>query len=356
MGVRPIDSASRRRTLSFETLVVLGAIVVATALALGSAPPAAATVTGTNPCPAIASYPWMGNSVGTRVTIPSQSHPNGITSYKGAILRPADTSAYPGKRPLVAIQHGLGGTLCTDWWLAEDLAGHGYTAIAWTSPKDPNHAKAFANAYDASRSAILFAGTSSNPDRARTDVAKVTMAGHSMGSIVTSAIQSDPALHIKAGIALDSLRRYIVGDPAAAASDCVGDPAGQVTPVAPVLGFAMDLPCAARPDFASPDLKLDGFDFWHANRVPATSLVMAGFTHGDFASGGSEQQQRILDHYIRAWLALYIKGDQSATQRMLARSVDGMAAETLFSSRFLSGLYLPGRFYSRDYRVWLETH
>ena len=139
-------------------------------------------------------------------------------------------------------------------------------------------------------------------------------------------------------------------------SECTGEPAGQVTPAAPVLGFAMDHPCKSRPDYDPPGLKLDGFEFWHTHGVPATSLVMAGFEHNDFASGGSSAQHQILAHYVRAWLALYIRHDNSATQRMLAKTVDGKPARSLLSTRFGSGMYMPGTIYTRDYRGWLATH
>ena len=163
-------------------------IVIAGALMLGPTAGAKA-VRGQNPCPQSPSYSWMGNSVATKVTFPSLTHPNGIASYRGAILRPAATSAYPGKRPLVAIQHGRNGSTCGDWWLAQDLAGHGYTTLAWTAPANSDPGQAFVNAIDASKSAIKWAGTASNPERARTDASKVTIGGSSMGAIVTSAIQ-----------------------------------------------------------------------------------------------------------------------------------------------------------------------
>jgi hypothetical protein len=347
--------ATRTVFTGARAATALAAAAIAAAFLL-AAPLANATVTGQNPCPQSPSDSWMGNSVATKVTFPSLAHPNGITSYKGAILQPAATAAYPGKRPLIAIQHGRNGNACSDWWLAQDLAGHGYTTLVWTADANTDPGQAFVNAVDASKSAITWAGTASNPERARTDASKVTIGGSSMGAIVTSAIQSDPALNIKAGIALDSLRRYLTGDPAAAMSECAGKPAGEVTPAAPVLGFAMDRPCKSRPDYKPPGLKLDGFEFWHTHKVPATSLVMAGFVHNDFASGGSSAQHKLLDHYVRAWLALYVKHDKSAAQRMLARTVDGKPARSLFSAKFDSGMYMPGTIYTRDYRGWLGSH
>lgn len=346
---------TRSRFTGARAATALAAAAIAAAFLL-AAPLANAAVSGENPCSQSPSYSWMGNSVATKIAFPSLTHPNGIASYRGAILRPAATGAYPGKRPLVAIQHGRNGNSCSDWWLAQDLAGHGYTALVWTADANADPTQAFANAVDATRSAIKWAGTAANPERARTDASKVTIGGSSIGAIVTSYVQSDPGLNIKAGIALDSLRRYLTGDPAAAMSECAGQPAGQVTPAAPVLGFAMDRPCKSRPDYGPPGLKLDGFEFWHTHKVPATSLVMAGFAHNDFASGGSSAQHQLLDHYVRAWLALYIKKDPDAAQRMLARTVDGEPATSLFSTKFDSGMYIPGTVYTRDYRAWLAAH
>ena len=76
----------------------------------------------------------MGESVSETVSIPSLTQPGGITQFTGTILRPADQTAFPGPRPVVLLQHGLGGNQCAQWWTAQDLAGHGYIALVWTAP------------------------------------------------------------------------------------------------------------------------------------------------------------------------------------------------------------------------------
>ncbi|HLL49001.1 MAG TPA: hypothetical protein VK399_20060, partial [Longimicrobiaceae bacterium] len=47
-------------------------------------------------------------------------------------------------------------------------------------------------------------------------------------------------------------------------------------------------------------------------------------------------------HYTRAWLDLWLKGDEAAGRRLLARTVEGEPVERLLSARFRSGVYLPG--------------
>ena len=79
----------------------------------------------------------MGESVSETVSIPSLTQPGGITQFTGTILRPANQTAFPGPHPVVLLQHGLGGNQCAQWWTAQDLAGHGYIALAPASSPPP---------------------------------------------------------------------------------------------------------------------------------------------------------------------------------------------------------------------------
>ena len=88
-------------------LTGVGAVLAAIAIAgLTLASHASADVAGDKTCGGQKSYAWMGDSVAASITIPSLSHPDGIASYEGTILRPADLVASPGPRPLVALAHG----------------------------------------------------------------------------------------------------------------------------------------------------------------------------------------------------------------------------------------------------------
>jgi pimeloyl-ACP methyl ester carboxylesterase len=305
------------------------------------------------PCDGQTHFDWMGASVSQAITIPSLVQPNGNTSYAGTILAPADESAYPGPRPVVLIQHGLGGTQCADWWAAQDLAGHGYVAVVWTAPQGSSTSQAFGNAVDAMRSALAFSRTAANPYLARSDTGRVALAGHSLGSVVASFVQQDPDPGIRAVIALDTLRRWINGDPGGAVFECAAAEAGEIIPRVPALGFAMDQPCVARPDYSPPDLKLAGFLRWRDAGVPVMELDMAGYNHLDFATPGSEDKHRVLSYFMEAWLSRWLLGDISADRRLLADTVLGVPTASLLSTQFLSGAFLPGEVDAADYRGFL---
>ncbi len=295
----------------------------------------------------------MGESVSETVSIPSLTQPGGITQFTGTILRPADQTAFPGPRPVVLLQHGLGGNQCAQWWTAQDLAGHGYIALVWTAPTGANEIEAFLNAVDAMRSALAFVRTPSNPYLASSDNERIALAGHSLGSIVAGWVQSFDEPGVRALIALDTLRRWVNGDPGGAVFECASAKALEMTPRVPALGFAKDEPCNARPEVAPPDLKLAGFEHWRAAGVPAVELVMAGYNHLDFATPGSESKHRDLAYYIEAWLDRWLHDDPAATDRLLAGEVLGRPAESLLSTRFLSAAYLPPELETTDLRAFL---
>jgi pimeloyl-ACP methyl ester carboxylesterase len=298
----------------------------------------------------------MGDSVSASVTIPSLAHPGGIASYAGTIVRPEDEAAYPGPRPVVLLQHGLGGNQCAQWWTARDLAGHGYVAVVWTAPTGGSTTAAFVNAVDAMRSARAFVRTPQNPYAAFSDTTRMALAGHSLGSIVASFVQQDDDPGVRAIVALDTLRRFLNGDPGGAVFECTPPPGVEITPRVPALGFAKDAPCNARPAYAPADLKLPGFNRWREANVPVVELVMAGYEHLDFASPGSEAKHRDLAYFIEGWLARWLLDDPAGEQRLFAADVDGRPIEDLLSTRFLSGAYLPGRVDSGDFRAFLADH
>jgi pimeloyl-ACP methyl ester carboxylesterase len=333
--------------VGIRTLLGVGA--VAAMLSISPATAAAA-----NPCPAQTHYAWMGESASESVTIPSLTHPSGITDYQATILRPADGGPFPGARPVVLLQHGLGGNQCAQWWTAQDLAGHGYVAILWTAPQGANTTEAFFNAVDAMRSAIAFVRTPANPYSAASDTARIALAGHSLGSIVASYVQQDADPGVRAVVALDNLRRWVNGDPGGAVFECTANQALEITPRVPAIGFAKDAPCDAKPDYAPADLKQAGFLWWREHGQPSMELVMAGFDHLAFATPGSEQQHRELAYFIEAWLDRWLLDDPAAEGRLLADTALGVPTASLLSTRFLSGAYLPQRIDTADYLGFLN--
>ncbi len=315
-------------------------------VAAALATPGAASAAG--PCDGQPHYGWMGDSVSTTVSIPSLTQPNGNAAYEGTILKPADDTAFPGPRPVVLLQHGLGGNQCAQFWSARDLAGHGYIAIVWTAPHGANQVEAFFNAVDAMRSAIAFVRGSQNPYLPNTDGSRIALAGHSLGSIVAGYVQQDADPGVRALIALDTLRRWVNGDPGGAVFECAAGQQLEITPRVPALGFAKDAPCDAKPDYAPVDLKLPGFDWWREHELPAVELVMAGYSHLDFATPGSEQKHRDLAGFMEAWLATWLLGDAGATDACSPAA--WMSCSAPGSCR---GRILPGRVESRDFRAFL---
>lgn len=316
---------------------------------LAGAAPAVAAGTGDNPCPQ-PYYPLMGDFEATSTEVPDLTDPE--EKYAALVLRPTDTAAFPGARPVIVLQHGLGGNRCGEWWRARILAGHGYVVETHSAVSAPTTAEAYVNAVKATRSAIAFMKSPSNPYAAVSDTTRLGLGGHSMGSIVTSSLQGDQSLGVDAALASDSIRRWTSGDPAAAVGECKGAPAGEVTPRVPTLSFAKDEPCDALPDITPADLKLPGFLWWREHRIPAMQLVMRGFAHSDF--GATEANQKLVAHFMIPWFRLYLDGDASQVDNLLSKTIDGRPTVDVLSEHYLSGAYLEPRVNSTDFAAWLR--
>lgn len=306
-----------------------------------------------NPCPTDPVQSWQGASEGQAISIPALAQSNGNTSYPGSIFRPADLAAFPGQRPVVVLQHGLGGNACALHWVARHLAGHGFITLIWRSPTESDPTQSFLNGVDATRSAIAFAQGPGNPYASITDPSRVGIGGHSMGSIVASFVQGDGTPGVRAIVASDNLRRYLSGDSGAAAFDCAGEPTFEVTPRVPALGFAKDETCNALPSVADPSIKQAGFQHWRSHGIPSMELVFAGYDHGDFANGATDQQRRYLAHFWLAWMRHYVEGDAASRQDILAETVDGAPLASILSTNFLSGAFLNPEVDTSDYRTYL---
>ena len=291
--------------------------------------------TDANPCPTQRHFPWQGASVFHRVTVRSAAG----TSYEGTALRPAGPRRGLGRRPGIVLMHGLGGTQCGLWWAARYLAGHGYVTLVLTHDGDlSGHEQAV-------RAGVRFLRSRQNPFRGITLPNRIGLAGHSQGSNAIMLAQDEPGVH--AIVALDSLKRYAVGDPAAAVGCLI--PRRPLTPLVPALGFAMDRPCVQRPTVTDPELKKTGHALWKSSGEPTMTLVMRGFEHNSFTSRGTEEQLKDVGYFMLAWFDRYLRRDRSASRRLLARRVNGVRTRQLLSTTFLSAAYLPGRIDCEDY-------
>lgn len=319
----------------------------------GSSPPPPAPPPPYNPCPDRGNFSWEGGYDAAAVTFPSvplgepapfYDQSNLPPSFDGTILRPADTGAYPGARPAVILQHGLNGSQCSLWYMARALAGAGYVTLVYTQP-DNTIPDVIGVDFDAIVSAIDFLGSPQNPYAAETDAADIGLVGHSAGSSAVSYAQNLPeAADVKAIAALDNLKHWLEGDPGAAEQGCIPPEQYPVTARVPALGFAMDAVCPFNPNNDGTDIKEAGWSWWRGNTVPATELVMRGYTHLTFVddpqSGGSSAQLETLAYFVEAWFDRWLNGNYSADQRLLACSVDGQNTADLLSQTFLSGVFL----------------
>lgn len=191
---------------------------------------------GSAPPPA----PWMGESTSRDVMVPAV---DGDDDYDATVVAP-DPTAYPGSRPVLLFQHGLGGNKCSLLWLARAAAGQGFLGVVWTSPKLGGPQDSYDAAVLATRSAFQYLSDPEFPFAEVLDRDRVGLVGHSLGSIVASSLQGDPEATpgLRAIVALDNLRRWEVGDPGGAVFECALERAGEVVPRVPALGVAMDEP------------------------------------------------------------------------------------------------------------------
>ncbi len=125
-----------------------------------------------------------------------------------------------------------------------------------------------------------------------------------------------------AAVAIDNLRRYLDGDTGGVLNECTGQPAGEITPRVPALGFAMDAPCLINTSNTDPAIKQPGFLAWRAAGFDTALFVMAGFEH--------------------------------TRQQLLAEEVLGQPTKSILSSQFLSGASLDPTIDTTDYVSHLD--
>lgn len=343
------------RELTAATTAVLALVIALSWIGQAEAESSARAVIGAKPCPGEATYAWMGSSRAKTVTVPSLTEPYGTTSYPGTILKPTDTIAYPGPRPVVVLQHGNNGDQCRLWWVAQDLAGHGYVTLTWTVPSASTQQN-FIRSVDATRSALAFARGAGNPYLPVTDSSRMAILGASLGAITTSYVQGDGDPSVRAAIGFDNL---VPSVPAGSGEDgeeglCSGSEGIlDVVPKVPALGFDADGTCE-NPDGPVAESKRGAFRLWRDAGIPHVELVMDNYGHTDFMANGSESQRLEISHYVRAWLDLWLGGDATGEDRMLAETVNGRPTSTLLDPDLKSAAFLPPRVDTPDLIAWFD--
>jgi dienelactone hydrolase len=303
------------------------------------------------------SFAWQGAWQSAEVRFPSQA--SGAMLF-ATVFAPAPLPEAPVPA-VVMLPGSIVGVQAGYHWAARDLAGHGYLAVtvdpqgvgksdmvAWLPCEVPPCGDVGQQPWfislpswlDALDSSLGFLASPENPYRAVTDPGRLGAAGHSLGAhAVSVAQQRDPRLD--AIVAWDNLVMQEHGDDGSA--KCVGS-GPVIAPRLPAMGQAGEA-CG----FQAYDAKATAFDAWRAAGIPSMELVFRGEEHINWSQkrdtnasfGGAETSLHRFAHYGRAWFDLWLRGDASAPERLLA-GLDLPRADML-SARFRSGAYLPAQ-------------
>ena len=258
----------------------------------------------------------------------------GGTRTLSAQLWAPETARQTAPCPMLSVLPGGGAAIASVAWAAERLAASGYVVIV-TLPSSGASTNAY---HTAAVSGIDFLESAANPYRAAVDTSRVGVAGWSLGARALTRTQAEDA-RADALVAWDNLAVSETGDAGSPACDNVPGPLR--APRVPALGQASET-CSDRPA----NVKLTAFERWRAAGVPAMQVVFAGATHFVWSAAASDAQHAVVHAYTRAWFDRWLKGDTTATARLLGRTVPGLASRATadaLSARFRSAAALDSR-------------
>jgi pimeloyl-ACP methyl ester carboxylesterase len=167
-----------------------------------------------------------------------------------------------------------------------------------------------------------FLVSTASPVRRLVDSRRIALAGHSLGAYAAAlTANGDPKHRFAAAVAMDSYAHLDHG----------------VVPRVPTMHLQSEQELFSGPRLAAPPptaLHATRRDYAHAvaRRVPSLFAVLAGSTHQEFAYVGPEAHlpassagQRVATYFTLAWLDRWLKGDRTATRRLLAQRFDSSA-------------------------------
>lgn len=233
--------------------------------------------------------------------------------------------------PAITMLPGGGAEITSVEWAAQRLAAGGYVVII-TKPQTG----ASLNDYNtAAVSGIDFLVSSANPYLSGTDTDAIGAAGWSLGARVLSRTQEEDE-RVSAIVGWDNLAVSEAGD--AGSPQCTNQPTTLRTPRVPALGQASDT-CN---DGRAADAKKTGFDRWRQFGQPAMQVVFRGANHFWWSAAANDSQHDLAHYYTKNWFDRWLKGDLTATSRLLSRTVNNSSLETLLSQNFNSGAFFDG--------------
>jgi dienelactone hydrolase len=376
-GVHDLPGAGRMRRAGLLAALLATALVAPAAASAQdltgvSATPCAA---GCDPLPPLG---WEGEYQSQRVEFRS-SRTNAI--LRGTLFapkNPAPGAHYPG----IVIVPGSSNTAREEnyHWSARELASHGYVVVGvdpqgvgrsgtfgdpacepdrtLESPGDPYPCRGAyfqtgENFHDAAESGVNYLLGKDQPYRKLLDPKEIGLAGHSLAGLSVSVVQARDT-RVKAVVAWDSLHGDKYGiDQCGEMGYGVGGhvPVDEDTPLAvhaPGLSITSELECPTYFYDDDPDNRTRPMRHWKAAGVPSAVIILRGVQHTDYGQlfytePGTDADAKLqrIEWYTRAWFDLFLKQDQDGLKRLTASSVLGVPFDTVLSTRWHSGAYLP---------------
>jgi dienelactone hydrolase len=235
--------------------------------------------------------------------------------------------------PAITMLPGGGAEITSVEWAASRLAASGYVVII-TKPQSGASLNDYNNA---AKSGIDFLLSASNPYLSSTDTDAVGAAGWSLGARVLTRTQEEDT-RISAIVAWDNFAISEAGD--LGSPQCTNQPTTLRTPRVPALGQASDT-CA---DGRTADAKKTAFNRWRQFGQPTMQVVFRGANHFWWSATASNAAQYDVAHYYtKNWFDRWLKGDLTATGRLVSRTIiNNTTLENLLSQNFNSGAFFDG--------------
>ena len=304
-----------------------------------------ASASAANPCPVAAALPVDG-----RIGVPDRLDPVAQPAPRGSAATPARSCApptcrYPGPRPVVVIQHGLGRQPVRP---LVDRRGPRRPRLRdrrleLADRRRPGARRSSTPSTRCARRSPSSAGPPTRTPRSATARGSALGGRCRWARSSPASSSSDPDPAVQAAIALDTLRRRLTGDPGGAVGECIGNPGVEVTPRVPALGFAKDEPCNARPDHAPARPQAGRVRALARARDPGGAAGDGGLQPPRFRrSGPTSSSGATSPTSSRPGTTAGCWTTSAALERLFADSVGGRPIESLLSTRFLSGAAVAG--------------